>query len=86
MANDTDCPGGTTNRNRRTRGSLSARRSRLAMTLAAGLAGGTLFSACQTRTRDAFVSSSKDLFLSLLSPESLLDAFGAGTEETTDEE
>ncbi len=56
------------------------------MTLAAGLAGGTLFSACQTRTRDAFVSSSKDLFLSLLSPESLLDAFGAGTEETTDEE
>ena len=68
------------------RGTLSsARRSRLAMILAATLAGGSLMSTCQTRLKDAIISGSKDYLFTLLDPSSiaefLLDQDGDTEEE-----
>ena len=63
----------------------SGRRSRLALTLAAALAGGSLLSTCQTRLKDAIVSGSKDYFFTFLDPSSmadfLLDQAGDAEEE-----
>ena len=41
-------------------------------TLAAALAGGSLFGACEVRLRDAIVGGSKDYLSSLLSPDNVL--------------
>ena len=86
MAYQDDQPKGSKAACRRKRPVTLARRSRVAATLAAGLVGGTLLSTCQTRVRDAFVSSSKDLFLSLFSPEVFLAALDPSADETTDGE
>lgn len=83
MANLKNGPRRKTARTRRSHLLCSARRSRLAMTLATGLAGGTLLSACQTRVRDAFVGSSKDLFLSLFNPDVFLTALGVPNDDST---
>ena len=41
-------------------------------TLAAALAGGSLFGACEVRLKNAFVGGSKDYLASLLSPDAVL--------------
>lgn len=48
----------------------SAVRSKLAAVLLAVSCGGTLFSACETRVKDAFVGGTRDYFLSLFDPQS----------------
>ena len=54
------------------------RRSRLAVTLAAALVGGSMLSTCDTRLRDAVVSGSKQYFFGLLSPDAIVEAlFGS---------
>lgn len=56
------------------RGTLSsARRSKLAMTLAAALASGSLVSTCQTRLKDAIISGSKDYLFALLDPSNIAE-------------
>ena len=45
--------------------------SKLATLLALGLGGGTMFSTCQTRIKDAFVDGTKDFIATLLSPENV---------------
>lgn len=68
------------------RGTLSsARRSKLAMILAAALAGGSLMSTCQTRLKDAIISGSKDYFFTLLDPSSIAE-FLLGQNGDTEEE
>lgn len=47
---------------------------RLALTLLACLSGGTMFTTCQARLRDATVQASKDLLASLLDPSAIVDA------------
>ncbi len=47
------------------------RRSRLTVTLAAALAGGSLLGACQTRFMDAVISGSKCFFFGVRSPGSI---------------
>ena len=54
------------------RGAL--RRSRLALTVAAALAGGTMLNTCETRLRDAVVAGSKDFLFSVLDPNAIVDA------------
>lgn len=51
--------------------SLPKIRSRLATALLLAGSGGTLFSSCETRFRDAFVAGTKDFFLSFLDPQNL---------------
>lgn len=46
-----------------------SRGRRMARILAMALAGGTMFSSCETRVRDAVVGGSKNLLFSLLSPD-----------------
>jgi hypothetical protein len=48
--------------------------------MAAALAGGSLFSACDTRLRDAAVDGSKSYLFSLLDPTALIEAFVDDTE------
>ena len=63
----------------------SARRSKLAMILAAALAGGSLLSTCQTRLKDAIVSGSKDYFFTLLDPSSIAEFLLDQTGDTEEE-
>ena len=51
-------------------------RSKLALTLAAALMGGSLLSTCQTRFKEAVISGSTDYLYTLLSPTSVLGLFG----------
>jgi len=54
-----------------------ARRSRVAMTLAAALAGSVFVSACGTQIREAFVSNAKDVFFAtFFGPEALANILG----------
>ena len=77
---------GSQDKSVRPRPSASGRRSRVALTLAAALTGGSLMSACETRFRDAFVSSSKDLFFAtFLDPAALAAALGLDATTTTEE-
>lgn len=46
---------------------------RVFRTLAAVLASGSLFQTCETRLRDAFVTGSRDYFLSLFDPTTVLE-------------
>ncbi len=50
-----------------------ARLSRLALTLAAALASGSLLSTCQTRLKGAVVSGTKDYFFTLLDPAAIIE-------------
>ncbi len=50
------------------------RRSRLAMTVAAALAGGSMLTTCESRLRDAVVNGSKDYLFSILDPNAIVDA------------
>jgi hypothetical protein len=60
-----------------------ARRTKIARTLAAALAGGTLLGTCQTRFRDSVVGASRDYLLStLLNPVTVVEAILAATEES----
>ena len=51
----------------------ATRRRKLAMTLAAALAGGSMLSTCETRLRNAVVSGTKDYFFSILNPTTIVD-------------
>lgn len=46
---------------------------KLAMTITAILAGGSVFGACETRLRTALVDGSKDFIFSLFNPQLFLD-------------
>ncbi len=56
------------------------RHNKLALAMAAALAGGSLFSACDTRLRDAAVDGSKSYLFSLLDPTTLIEALVDDTE------
>lgn len=47
---------------------------KLAMTITAVLAGGSVFGACETRLRTALVDGSKNYIFSLFNPELLLNS------------
>lgn len=63
-------------RDRKALGSGSTSRFRasrkLMVTLLIGLSGGTMFSTCQSRLRDATVNASKDFVLSLFDPQTII--------------
>ncbi len=63
----------------------ATRRRKLAMTLAAALAGGSLLSTCETRLKDAVVGGTKNYFFSLLSPTSIVDLFSADDTDDAEE-
>ena len=47
------------------------RLSKLSTLLALAVGGGTLFSGCQTRIKEAFVGGTKDFLTTLLSPDNV---------------
>lgn len=56
-------------------------RKKVALTLVAALAGGSMLSACQVRLKDAFVSGTTTYISLLLSPQVFLEAvLGDGDE------
>ena len=59
-------------------------RSRLAVVLAASLAGGTLLSTCQGRLKDGIVQGAEAYFFSLLDPTNVADFFVEPDESTED--
>lgn len=50
----------------------AVRRSKLGLTLAAALAGGSLLGTCQTRLKDAVVGGSTDYLYTLLDPTAIV--------------
>lgn len=54
------------------RTSMDSRRAKLAGTFVAMMAGGSLFTSCQTRIRDSVVGGSRSFVLSLLDPAAIL--------------
>jgi hypothetical protein len=59
------------------------RTSRIGCVLAAALAGGTVFTSCDTRVREAVIGGSKDFLFTLLSPSNVTDLL-FGSDITTD--
>ena len=53
------------------------------MTVAAALAGGSVFGACETRFRTALVDGTKNYFFTLLDPELFLEFINDPLDQTT---
>ncbi len=56
-------------------------RTKFVLTLVATLAGGSMFTSCQTRLRDAVVAGSKDYLVTLLDPASFVEFLTADSED-----
>ena len=63
----------------------ATRRRKLAMTLAAALAGGSMLSTCETRLKDAVVGGTKDYFFSILNPTTIVDLLFPTETDATEE-
>ena len=79
------CPGEPLKRSGHPPNRIAARRSRLAMSLAAALAGGSVFGACEARLKDAVVNGSKDYLAALLDPTLVLELLLDGSAEQDNE-
>ena len=69
-------------RRRRRFGFGTRRKKKLAMTLAAALASGSLLTTCQTRLKEAAVAGTKDLLFTLLSPTTFVDLLFSDADDT----
>ena len=61
-----------------------ATQTKIAKTIAAALAGGTVLGTCQTRLKESIVNGSTEYLYMLLSPENVA-SWVFGTEDNTDE-